>query len=53
MASRSARIGKRSADVRGAQSVELICEFRGPPGGVGEFDTASLRLTRKGSESKR
>ena len=41
-----------SFDVRGAQSVELICEFRGPPGGIGEFDAASLRLTRKGTESK-
>jgi spore coat protein H len=34
-------------DVRGMQSVELVCEFRGPPGGIGEFDAASMRLTRK------
>jgi len=36
-----------SFEVRGKQSVELVCEFRGLPGGVGEFDAASLRLTRK------
>jgi hypothetical protein len=36
-------------DVRGRDSVELVCEFRGPPGGVGEFDAGSMRLTRKGA----
>ena len=39
-------------DVRGRENVELVCEFRGPPGGVGEFDTASMRLMRKGPEAK-
>jgi hypothetical protein len=33
-------------DVRGRENVELVCEFRGPPGGVGEFDAASMRLMR-------
>jgi hypothetical protein len=41
-----------SFDVRGKESVELVCEFRGPPGGVGEFDAASMRLTRKESATK-
>src|SRR2546421_3312975 len=40
---------KYEFDVRGAENVELVCEFRGPPGGVGEFDVASMRLTRKGA----
>jgi hypothetical protein len=34
-------------DVGGHESVELVCEFRGTPGGVGEFDAASLRLVKK------
>jgi len=36
-----------SFDVRGKESVELVCEFRGPQAGVGEFDAASLRLVKK------
>ncbi len=39
-----------SFDVRGKESVELVCEFRGPPGGVGEFDGTSLRLVKKESD---
>ena len=42
-----------SFDVRGVETVELVCEFRGPPGGVGEIDAASLRLVRKEPASKR
>jgi len=37
-------------DVRGLESIELVCEFRGPPGGVGEFDATTLRLIRKSPE---
>jgi hypothetical protein len=40
---------KYEFDVRGAENVELVCEFRGSPGGVGEFDASSMRLTRKGA----
>jgi hypothetical protein len=40
-------------DVRGKESMELVCEFRGPPGGVGEFDAGSLRLIRKNGAEKR
>jgi len=39
-------------DVRGNESVELVCEFRGPPGGVGEFDASSLHLKRIGPARK-
>jgi spore coat protein H len=39
-------------EVRGHESLELVCEFRGPPGGVGEFDASSLRLTRKAPPAK-
>jgi hypothetical protein len=39
-------------DVRGLEDVELVCEFRGP-GGLGEFDLDSMRLTRKGSGAKK
>jgi hypothetical protein len=42
-----------SFDVQGVQSVELVCEFRGPPGGVGEIEAASLRLIRKEPGTKR
>ena len=34
-------------DVRGIEEVELVCEFRGP-GGMGELDLDSMKLTRKG-----
>lgn len=37
-------------DIRGVESVELVCEFRGPPGGVGEIDAASLRLVKKAAD---
>lgn len=40
---------KYEFDVRGMENVELVCEFRGPPGGVAEIDAASMRLTRKGA----
>jgi len=39
-------------DVRGRENVELVCEFRGPPGGVGEFDAASMRLMRNAPGAK-
>jgi spore coat protein H len=38
-------------DVRGVESVELVCEFRGPAEATGEFDLGSMRLTRTGTLS--
>jgi hypothetical protein len=50
-AARDWREFRYAFDVRGVESVELVCEFRGPAEGVGEFDLGSMRLTRTGSAS--
>jgi hypothetical protein len=39
-------------EVRGSEEVLLVCEFRSPGGGLGEFDAGSLRLVRKAPAKK-
>jgi hypothetical protein len=33
-------------EVKGVEDVELVCEFRGPPGAMAEFDVATMKLVR-------
>jgi hypothetical protein len=39
-------------EVKGVEDVELVCEFRGPPGAMAEFDVNTMKLVRAGVGEK-